>query len=599
MGDNEKMKSRFTFFERIAIWRGKHTTENQFIMILSFVVGLLSGLAAVLLKNAIHYTHAFLSRHLELGGGNYIYLALPAIGIFITTLWVKYYVKDNIGHGISRVLLAISRKNGIIKPHNSYTSIIGSTFTIGFGGSVGAEAPIVLTGASIGSNLARVLRLNYRQVILMIGCGAAGAVAGIFKAPIAGLVFTLEVLMIDMTMASLIPLLISAVTGTIMSYFFLGRDEALFSFELQAPFVMKNLPWYLVLGIAAGLISWYFTYTTMTIEKWFDRFNKTWTKVIIGGIALGLLVFVFPPLFGEGYSALRDILSGNGYQLLNHTFFYHGRHYFWIIAAYFGLMLFFKAFATAATTGSGGIGGVFAPSLFMGGVLGYLFALLINRLSFVQVSEVNFALVGMGAFMSGLMHAPLTGIFLIAEITGGYGLFVPLMIGSLSAYVTITYFEPHSIYTKRLAQRGELITHNKDRAALTLMRLEKEVERDLLTVSPDQTLRELVGTISRSKRNIFPVIDEENQLIGIVLLDDIREIMFNSEMYDNTYVHELMTIPPDVVNTSDTMEMVMDKFEKSGAWNLPVLKDGKYEGFISKSKIYAAYRKVLLHFSEE
>lgn len=587
------------FFDAITIWRGKYIREKHFILILSFLIGILTGLAAVILKSTIHFTHHFLDSRLDIGTGSFIYLALPGFGIIITVLWVNFFVKDKIGHGVSRILYSISRKNGIIKPHNTYSSILGSTFTIGFGGSVGAEAPIVLTGAAIGSNLARFFRLNYKQIILLIGCGAAGAVAGIFKAPIAGVVFTLEVLMLDLTMASLIPLLISAATASVISFLFMGHSAALFNFQLKEHFIIGNLPWYIVLGISAGLLSLYFTRTTMWVEGWFDTFKKQWTKILLGAVGLGLLIFVFPPLFGEGYSTLHSILSGDVQALLAHSFFYSLRDSFWGIAVFLSLLLVFKTFATSFTTGPGGVGGVFAPSLFMGGILGFLVAILLNRFSFIQVNEANFALVGMAAFMSGMMHAPMTSIFLIAEITGGYGLFVPLITASTISYLTIMYFEPHSIYTKRLARRGELITHNKDRAALTLMRLDREIERDLMTVNPDQTLRELVQVISSSKRNIFPVVNTQNELIGIVLLDNIRDIMFNPEVYDDTFVFELMSLPPEVIDINDSMELVMVKFEESGAWNLPVLKDGKYEGFISKSKIYTAYRKILVYFSEE
>ncbi len=588
-----------SFFERLTIWRTKHISEKQLILILSLFIGILSGWAAVILKNAIHITNHFLESKMDIGVESYLYLALPGIGIIITVVWVTYAVKDKISHGVSRILYSISKKNGIIKPHNTFSSIVASTFTIGFGGSVGAEAPITLTGAAIGSNLARMFRLNHKQIILLIGCGAAGAVAGIFKAPIAGVVFTLEVLMLDLTMASVIPLLISAATSTMIAFFFMGRSAALFTFELKAPFVIHNLPWYLVLGISAGLLSLYFTRTTMNVESWFDSFKKRWTKILVGSVGLGLIIFIFPPLFGEGYLSLHSILSGNADAMLYHSYFYEWKDNFWVMVVFLSLLLVFKTFATSFTTGSGGVGGVFAPSLFMGGVLGYLVAIILNRFSFIQVNEANFALVGMAAFMSGVMHAPMTSIFLIAEITGGYGLFIPLIIASTISYLTIMYFEPHSIYTKRLARRGELITHNKDRAALTLMRLDREIERDLITVHPDQTLRELVQIISQSKRNIFPVINEKKELVGIVLLDDIRDIMFNPEVYDSTFVYELMTAPPDVILLSDSMELVMHKFEESGAWNLPVIKDGKYEGFISKSKIYTAYRKVLVYFSEE
>jgi CIC family chloride channel protein len=433
----------------------------------------------------------------------------------------------------------------------------------------------------------------------MIGCGAAGAVAGIFKAPVAGIIFTLEVLMLDLTMASLIPLLISAVTAAVLAFFFMGHGEALFSFQLNEPFVLGNLQWYVFLGIAAGLLSFYFTKMNSLTEGWLDKIKQQYGKLMVGGILLGTLIFIFPPLFGEGYISLHSILSGDGHELLAHSLFYDFKDNFWVYAGFMFLLLVFKVFAMALTTGSGGVGGVFAPSLFMGGVLGYLVAIILNKFSFIQVNEANFALVGMAAFMSGVMHAPMTSIFLIAEITGGYGLFIPLIIASTISYMTIMYFEPHSIYTKRLAKRGELLTHNKDRSVLTLMRLERDIERDLVTVNPDDNLRSLVQCISKSKRNIFPVVNEKHELQGIVLLDDIRNIMFNPEMYDDTFVHDLMTAPPDLVYTSDTMEVVMNKFEESGAWNLPVIKNGRYEGFISKSKIYQAYRKMLVYFSDE
>jgi CIC family chloride channel protein len=587
------------FVERITVWRGKHIKERQFILLLSFIVGILSGLAAVLLKNTIHYIHHFLDEKMAIGSSNILYFALPAIGIILTVLWIKYFVKDKIGHGVSRILFAMSKKSGIIKPHNTYSSIVGSTLTIGFGGSVGAEAPIVLTGAAIGSNLARIFRLNHKQIMLMIGCGSAGAIAGIFKAPIAGLVFTLEVLMLDLTMASLIPLLISAVTAALMAYFFMGHGEALFAFQLKEHFVLGNLPWYIFLGIIAGLLSFYFTQMTIITEDFFDKIKKQLGKIAVGGIALGILIFVFPPLFGEGYLSLHSILSGNGNELMAHSLFYDFKDNFWVYAGFLTFLLVFKVFATSITNGSGGVGGIFAPSLFMGGILGYLVALILNRFSFIQVNEANFALVGMAAFMSGVMHAPMTSIFLIAEITGGYGLLIPLIVSSTISYITIMYFEPHSIYTKRLAKRGELLTHNKDRSVLTLMRLDREIERDFIKINPDNSLRELVHVISKSRRNIFPVVNNDDEFIGIVLLDDIRDIMFNPKMYDTIYVHELMTAPPDLVYYTDNMEVIMDKFEKTGAWNLPVIKNGRYEGFISKSKIYQAYRKILVYFSDE
>ncbi len=568
------------------------------MLILSFVVGILSGLAAILLKNAIHYTHYLLTHGFAKDSESYWYLVYPFIGIVITYVYVRYFVKDRIGHGVSRILYAISRNNSRIRPHNNHSSMIASTFTIGFGGSVGSEAPIVLTGASIGSNLGRLLRLNYKAVTLLVGCGAAGAIAGIFKAPLAGLVFTLEVLMIDLTMASIIPLLISAATAATVAFFLMGKG-VIFSYKIVDPFVLDNIPYLILLGVVTGFISLFFTRGAMKIEKQFERIQQPGTRILIGGLILSVLIFLFPPLYGEGYETIRALLANESETLAHSTLFYFVQDNFWLFALYLLLIIGFKVVAMSATTGSGGVGGIFAPTLFMGGVTGYLLARLINSLSFIQVSESNFALIGMSGLMAGVMHAPLTGIFLIAEITGGYALFVPLMIVATISYLTIMPFEPHSIYTKRLARRGELITHHKDRAVLTLMRMGDVVERDLKRVGPDETLGDLVKVVSKSCRNIFPVVDEDNMLVGIVLLDNIRDIMFNQEMYENTYVRELMILPPSYVSSNENMDSVMKKFEETGAWNLPVIDEGKYVGFVSKSKIFNAYRSLLVQFSDE
>lgn len=583
---------------KFLIWRVKHIKQRQFILFLSFIIGILSGLAAVVLKNTIHYTRILLTQGFDAQSENILYFAYPLIGLFLTVIFVKYVVKDNIGHGVSRILYAISKKNSIIKPHNNFSSIIASTFTIAFGGSVGSEAPIVLTGASLGSSIGRMFHLDYKQVTLLIGCGSSAAIAGIFKAPIAGLVFTLEILMLDLTMASLIPLLISAVTATMVSSFLMGKG-VLLTFNLTHAFLLKNIPYYILLGVFSGFISIYFTRASMFVESRFDRFKNPFRKLIYGGLILGLLIFIFPSLFGEGYETLKIILSGHGSDILNNSPFYSIKDNYWLFIIILGLILIFKVVAMAVTNGAGGVGGVFAPSLFMGGVTGYFLALILNKSKFINVPESNFALVGMAGVMAGVMHAPMTSIFLIAEITGGYGLFIPLIITSTISFITINYFEPHSIYTKRLARRGELITHNKDRAVLTLMKLGKVIETDLKTIGPDNTLRDLVHIVSKSKRNIFPVVDESNILLGIVLLDNIREVMFNPEMYDTTYVHELMVMPPTFVSSNEPMDSVMKKFEESRAWNLPVIDDDIYVGFVSKSKIFSAYRRILVYFSDE
>ncbi len=583
---------------RFLLWRVKNVKEKHFILMLSFLVGMTSGLAGVLLKNTIHYVHHFLTKSMALDSGNLIFLAFPVIGIAITVLYVKYIVKDDIGHGVTKILYAISKKNSNIKSHNNYTSMIGSTLTIGFGGSVGAEAPVVLTGASIGSNLARMFHMNYRTITLMLGCGAAGAIGGIFKAPIAGLAFTLEVLMLDLTMASLIPLLISSVTAATVAYFFMG-EGVLFEYVIKDAFDLSNIPFYILLGIFVGFLSVYFTRMSVRVESFISGFQHPLKKLLIGGVALGLMIYLFPPLYGEGYNTLQSLLNGEPGKMFYNSALFSMQYNNWLLLLFVAALLLLKVIASAFTNGSGGVGGIFAPTMFVGGVAGFFISRAINGLGIIDLPESNFALVGMAGMMAGVMHAPLMAMFLIAEITGGYGLFIPLMITSTIAYVTVHGFEPHSIYAKRLAKRGELITHNKDKAVLTLMKLGKVIETDLKIVRPDATLGELVKVISHSKRNIFPVVEDDGELQGIVLLDDIRHIMFNTEMHEDTYVRSLMIMPPAVVNYNDPMDVVMKRFEETGAWNLPVLQDGKYLGFVSKSKIFSTYRRVLIHFSEE
>jgi CIC family chloride channel protein len=583
---------------KFLIWKGKHLKHHQFVYILSFIIGIVSGAAAVVLKNTIYYTNEFLLHKLDIENINLLYLACPLIGIALTMLFVRGLIKDNIGHGISRILYAISKKNSIIKSHNNYSSFIAGTLTVGLGGSVGLEAPIVLTGSSIGSNLARVLRMNYKTTTILVGCGAAGAIAGIFKAPIAAVVFSLEVLMLDLTMWSIIPLLISAVTGATVSYFLLGK-EVMFSFQLTEPFILRNIPWFIFLGIFCGFVSFYFTRININIESLFEKIKSPLAKLATGGIILGMLILFMPPLYGEGYETLSVLLRGNAQEITNGSMFYAYRDYFWVFIGFLGLIMVFKVIAMSLTTGSGGVGGIFAPALFTGGITGYLVARLINNFSFINVSERNFALVGMAGLMAGVMHAPLTAIFLIAEITGGYGLFIPLIITSTIAYITVIYFEPHSIYTSRLAKRGELITHHKDKAILTLLEMGKVIENDFQKISPDDRLKDLVETIAKSKRNLFPVIKGDNMLVGIVMLDNIRHIIFNADMYSTTFVRDVMILPPAYVSPDEPMEEVMKKFEENEVWNLPVIDNGKYIGFISKSKLFSVYRKWLVEISEE
>ena len=537
-----------------------------------------------------------MAQWLDRGHIQFIYLVFPFIGIILTYLFVRFVVKDQIGHGVSRILFAISKRASKLKSHNDYSSMAASTLTIGFGGSVGSEAPIVITGASLGSTLGRLLRVNYKQRTIMLGCGAAGAIAGIFKAPIAGVAFTLEVLMLDLTLSSIVPLLIASVTGAMVSYFMMGSG-VLFNFVLKEGFNLKDFPYFILLGIFTGLISLYFTKMNMYIESAFASVNKAWLRILSGGIILSLLIFLFPSLYGEGYSTISSLLEGNSIQIAERSFFLsHFELQSWFLL-YLGLVILIKVIAMAVTNGAGGVGGIFAPSLFTGGVAGYFFAGILNSIPGVQISERNFALVGMAGLMAGVMHAPLTGIFLIAEITGGYGLLIPLILTSTISFLTIMYFEPYSIYTKRLAKRGELVTHDKDQAVLTLMDWKREIEKDHKTVHPEENLGALVQIVAHSKRNIFPVVDDEKNLLGIVSLDQIRGIMFQHEMYKTTYVRDLMVLPQAIISPEDSMETVLNKFKRTGAWNLPVAEKGNYIGFISKSRVFDAYRKVLIKVS--
>lgn len=588
-----------TLLARFLIWRARHIPQRQFLLFLSFVIGILSGLAAVGLKNLIHLIGHLLTGEIAADKGNLLYLAYPLIGIFLTWLFVRYVVKESISHGVSRILYAISKRGSILKQHNNYSSMVASVLTIGFGGSVGAEAPIVLTGASMGSSLGRWLHLNYRARTVLLGCGAAGAIAGIFKAPIAGVVFTLEILMLDLTLSSVVPLLISSVTAAAIAYFLMGQG-AIFAFQVNEPFALSATPFYLLLGVFTGLVSFYFTRISMVTEQFFEEnIRRTSVRVITAGIILGVLIYLFPSLYGEGYQTISALLSGNVSSLIASSPLYGIKDYVPWFILYILFVILLKAVAMAVTNGAGGVGGVFAPSLFTGGVSGFFFARVLNQLPGVQLSESSFALVGMAGLMAGVMHAPLTGIFLIAEITGGYTLLFPLMITATVAYLTIVAFEPHSIYTKRLARRGELITHDKDRAVLTLMNWKKVIERDLITLSPEDSLGSLVQAITKSKRNIFPVVDAAGRLEGVVMLDQVREIMFNRELYDEVSVRELMVSPPAIVQYNDTMEQVLRKFSQSGAWNLPVLEGEKYVGILSKSRVYSAYRRILRQVSEE
>ena len=582
-------------FYRFLLWRERHIRERNFILIISFLVGIGAATASLLLKFLIHTIQQLLWANIR-EGANYWLLLYPIIGILLAGVFVYYVVRDDISHGVTKILYAISQRKSRIKPHNMWSSLVASSLTIGFGGSVGAEAPIVLTGAAIGSNLGRLFRMEQKTLMLLVGCGAAGAVAGIFKAPIAGLVFVIEVLMLDLTMTSVLPLLISSVTAATMSYVFSGT-EAMFQFSQTEEFVMERIPYVLLLGIFCGLVSLYFTRAMLRVEGIYASLSHRWQRFILGAAMLSILIFLFPPLYGEGYDTIETLLNGDFIHLMDQSPFLGMENGYWGIVIFLGLILLTKVFASAATNGGGGCGGVFAPSLYIGCIAGFFFSHVLNFFGLpVDLPEKNFALMGMAGTMSAVMHAPLTGVFLIAELTGGYNLFLPLMITSIGSYVTIRAFEPHSLYTMRLAQKGELLTHHKDKAVLTLMNVGSLIETDFIAVRPDMSLGDVVKeAIAKSSRSMFPVVDTEGVLLGIVLVDNIRNIMFRPELYERFRVSRFMVSPPARIVNDMPMEKIMHIFDDTKAWNLPVVDtEGKYIGFVSKSKIFNAYREVLV-----
>lgn len=584
------------WFYKFLVWRANNIKEKHFVLFVSFLVGICTAASAIILKNLIHFIQHVLSVNFAADQVNYLYLLYPVLGILLAGLFVKYIVRDDISHGVTKILYAISQRKSRIKPHNMWTSIVASSVTIGFGGSVGAEAPIVLTGAAIGSNLGRLFKMEQKTLMLLVGCGAAGAIAGIFKAPIAGLVFVIEVLMLDLTMTSVLPLLITSVTAATVSYIFTGT-EAMFKFSQTEAFVIERIPYVILLGIFCGLISLYFTRVMNWIEGEYRRYGTTyWRKFMMGGIMLSLLIFIFPPLYGEGYDTIGLLLNGQFAGLMDNSMFYPLNDSYFGIVIFLGLILLTKVFASSATNGGGGCGGIFAPSLYLGCIAGFIFAHICNCFPFTMyLSEKNFALLGMAGIMSGVMHAPLTGVFLIAELTGGYDLFLPLMIVSIGSYITILMFEPHSIYSMRLAQKGELLTHHKDKAVLTLLSADNVIERDFQVVSPGMTLGDMVKVIARSSRNTFPVVDDRGILLGIVLLDNIRNIMFRPELYNRFHVSKFMVSAPAKIVVNTPMDQIMQIFDDTKAWNLPVVDEtGRYMGFMSKSKIFNSYREVLV-----
>ncbi|MDR2119119.1 MAG: chloride channel protein [Tannerellaceae bacterium] len=581
-------------FYRFLIWKEKRIKEKHFVLLVSFLVGICTAASAIVLKQLIHLIQSALTRNMDVSGANYLLLLYPVAGILLAGLFVKYIVRDDISHGVTKILYAISQRKSRIKPHNMWSSLAASSVTIGLGGSVGAEAPIVLTGAAIGSNLGRLFRMEQKTLMLLVGCGAAGAIAGIFKAPIAGLVFVIEVLMLDLTMTSVMPLLISSVTAATVSYIFTGT-EAMFKFSQTEAFEIGRIPYVLLLGVFCGLLSLYVTRMMNRMEGALRKLAY-WKKFTLCALILSILIFLFPPLYGEGYDTIASLLNGQYTHIMNKSLFYGMNSSYGGVLLFLLLILLTKVFASGATNGGGGCGGIFAPSLYLGCILGFMFAHASNYFDFTRyLSEKNFALLGMAGVMSGVMHAPLTGVFLIAELTGGYDLFLPLMMVSISSYLTILMFEPHSIYSMRLAQKGKLLTHHKDKAVLTLLNSDGVIEQDFQTVSPDMTLGDVVKVIARSGRNTFPVTDRKGVLLGVVQLDDIRNIMFRPELYNRFRVSKFMVSVPAKIVMNTPMEKVMQIFDDTKAWNLPVVdRDGRYIGFMSKSKIFNSYREVLV-----
>ncbi|SMO66522.1 chloride channel protein [Gracilimonas mengyeensis] len=584
-----------TVLGRILVWRARHLSQQQFVLILSVLVGFITGLVAVVLKNTTHLIQQLISSNNFSQYFNPYYFVFPIIGIGITVL-IRRLIKGKIGQGIPSTLFSILRKNGILPTHRMYSSIITSIFTVGFGGSVGLEAPTVSSGAAIGSNLGRVMHIDYKSRILLMSCAAAGALASIFNAPIAAIIFTIEIFSLDLTLTSLIPLLLSSAAGVVTSIFIQGNDY-IFHLDKVSPFVVEELPLYILLGVITAFISLYFNKIYFRVSAYFNKISTQFRRTLIGGGLLGLMIFLFPPLYGEGYETINILLNGNVTQIANFGILesLDSKEYF-IILMLLCLMMF-KIIATSFTIGAGGIGGIFAPALFTGATLGYLYSICINDAGIASIAVSNYTLVGMTGLMAGTLHAPLTAIFMIAEISGGYELFIPLMLVSAISFLVSRHFMPHSIYTTQLAQKGDLLTHNKDKAVLSVLTVDKLVEKNFAEIHPKMSLRQLIQVVKTSKRNIFPVVSSSRKLVGILTLDDIRDIMFDESLYDIIAVAELMTQPPDTIQKDEDMKSVIQKFRSTGAWNLPVVDEETYVGFISKSKLFSAYRRKLIEFS--
>jgi len=589
------MSSISKLLKKVLIWRYKYISERQFVYILSVFVGFLAGFGTVLLKNITHYIQLLLSVNFLKESKNSLYFIFPIIGLLIVAIIKKTWLKKHIGHGISTTLHAISKRKGIIPKYNIYASLITAPITVGFGGSVGLQGPAVSAGTALASYTSKLLHLNTKTRMLLIGCATAGAMSSMFKAPIAGIIFALEVFSLDIAFVSLVPLLLASVAAIVTSYLFLGSD-VLLGFELNDKFEINELGFYAIFGVFTGIISVYFSVVYFAIRKFFYQFQKRFTRLILGSVIIGGILYLIPSLYGEGYGLINNLLKGNHIAAIGNTPFSFDHNNIWSIILILLLITFFKAIAMSTTFAAGGVGGIFIPTLVMGASLGNAFSKIINNMGLgFEVSEANFTLIGMTGLMAGVLHAPLTAIFLIAEITGGYDLFVPLMLVAAISFSFTKYFVSNSIYTYKLAQRGELITHNKDKNVMMMMQIDNLIETNFKAVQPEMKLGEMLKKIvTKSSRNIFPVVNKNNQFLGIVLLDDIRPVMFDTEIYNSVTIDAFLKAAPEIINETDSIEKIMDKFKDSNAWNLPVVKEGVYKGFISKSKLLTAYRNKLI-----
>ncbi|WP_245764387.1 chloride channel protein [Salegentibacter agarivorans] len=582
---------------RFSDWSNRHLSHQQFLMILSAIIGFTAGLGAVVIKNLTHYIQRLLEGNLIINYHHAFYFIFPLIGLSLTLLVIKVVLKKKIGHGIPSTLYAISRRKGIMRSFQMYASIITAPLTVGFGGSVGLEGPTVATGASLGSNISRFFKMNQSSRTLLIGCAAAGAMSSIFKAPIAAIIFAIEVFSLDLTLISMVPLLIASVSAILTSYFFFGSDIIL-PVDLQDNFNISEVPFYIILGVLAAGCSMYFTHIYFKIGDAFKKIDSLFYRLLLGGLGLGILIYLIPPLYGEGYNVINNLLAEDYLEALGTNFFNDYLDNIWIVIILLAGLVIFKILATSLTFGAGGIGGIFAPVLFMGSAMGHCFALIINNLGILKtpISVSSFTMVGMAGLMAGVLHAPLTAIFLIAELTGGYELFVPLMITAAISYMITNQFQPHSVYTMELAKRGDLLTHNKDQAVLTLLNIQQIIEKNFVTLNIDMNLGDVIHDgVIKSSRNLFPVIDENRKFLGIILLDDIRPIMFDQKMYEEVKVSDVMQRAPEIIDLrKDRPKDIMTKFQETNAWNLPVVEDEVYVGFISKSKLLTAYRQKLI-----